>query len=69
MNKALAKAIIDSGKKKKTIARLARLEPYELSRILTYKKVPTDTERERLANVLDKSESEIFPDATEGMSA
>lgn len=65
LNTALAKAIIDSRKKKKTIARLARLEPWELSKILHGDKDPTDKQRERLAETLGKPASELFPDTTE----
>lgn len=60
-NTALAKAIIDSGKKKKTIARLAGLKPYEISRVLHGTKVLDKTKRERLASVLQTSVSDIFP--------
>lgn len=62
MNVALAKAIIDSGKKKKTIARLARLEPSYFSKILHGDREPTDVQRERIARVLGKPEADLFPD-------
>jgi transcriptional regulator with XRE-family HTH domain len=63
MNVALAKAIIDSGKKKKTIARLARLEASYFSKILHGDRQPTDIQRERIARVLGKSETELFSEA------
>lgn len=63
MNVALAKAIIDSRKKKKTIARLARLEPSYFSKILHGDRQPTETQRERIARVLDRPEAELFPDS------
>lgn len=61
MNVALAKAIIDSGKKKKTVARLARMEPWELSKALHDNRLPTEKQRERLCELLDKPEAELFP--------
>ncbi len=60
MNVALAKAIIDSGKKKKTVARLARIEPWELSRMLHGNKAPSETQGARLAKVLGRSTAELF---------
>lgn len=60
LNKALAHAILETGKKKQTIARLAHLEPWELSRILRGTKTPTPTQRLRLANLLGWSEAELF---------
>lgn len=61
--KELAKAIIDSGKKKKTVARLARMEPWELSKILSGEKVPSDTQRNRLSSVLGKPAHDLFPES------
>lgn len=64
MNVALAKAIIDSGKKKKTIARLARMEPWQLSKMIHSNKRPTDKQRDRLAALLGKSQTELFSEAS-----
>jgi hypothetical protein len=61
MNVALAKAIIDSGKKKKTLARLARIEPTKFSKILHGGRQPSDKERARLCALLGKPEAELFP--------
>lgn len=63
MNTALAKAIIDSHKKKKTVARLAGMEPYELSRVLRGTLVPTERQRDKLAAILKASVHELFPDS------
>lgn len=60
-NKALAKAIIDSGKKKKTVARLVHMEPWELSKILHDDRPTTPVQRERFSKVLGRPESELFP--------
>lgn len=63
LNKALAHAIVDCGKKKQTIARLARMEPWELSRVLHGTKALSDVQKERLASVLGKPIEEVFPPA------
>lgn len=64
MNAALAKAIIDSKhKKKKTIARLAGMAPWELSKALHDDRLPTKEQRERLAELLEKPLTELFPNA------
>lgn len=63
VNKALAHAILDSGKKKQTVARLAHLEPWELSRILKGTRSTSEIERDRLAKALGKTESELFPES------
>jgi transcriptional regulator with XRE-family HTH domain len=63
LNVALAKAIIDSRKKKKTIARLARLQPSYFSKIIHGDRQPTPIQRERIARVLERSEAELFTDA------
>lgn len=63
LNTALAKAIIDTGKKKKTVARLAGLTPGMFSKILHGKRPASDRQRARLASVVGKPESELFPEA------
>lgn len=63
LNKALAKAVIDSGKKKRTIARKARMSPFTFSRIINCHIPATDLQRARIAAALGRSESELFPDA------
>ncbi len=60
MNVALAKAIIDTGKKKKTVARLARMSPGMLSKILHGNRPASEDQRERLARVLGQSEAALF---------
>lgn len=70
LNTALAKAVIDTGKKKKTIARLAGLTQDEFSRILHNRRPASARQRARLATVLQKPESELFDaPADEAISA
>lgn len=64
LNVALATAIIESRRKKKTIARLARINPSSFSQILHGWMKPNRKHRAALARVLGKSESELF-DAAE----
>lgn len=61
LNTALAKAIIDSGKKKKTIARLTRMSPGMFSKILHGTRPASDRQRERLARVLNRPIADLFP--------
>lgn len=68
LNTALAKAIIDSGKKKKTVARLARMSPSKFSKVLHGDRPVSDVERERLARVLGKPIDELFPESLSGAS-
>lgn len=63
LNKALAMAVIDSGKKKKTIARLARMTASDFSKVLHNKRPATETEIDRLAQVLKRQPVELFPEA------
>lgn len=65
LNTALGKAIIDSGKKKKTIARLARMSPSKFSKVLHGDRPADEKERERLARVLNKPADELFPSHNE----
>lgn len=69
LNTALAKAIIDSGKKKKTIARLARMSPGMFSKILHCTRPASETQRDRLARVLGKPVEELFPSHDESAVA
>lgn len=70
LNKALAKAIIDTGKKKKTIARLCRMSAGELSNIIHGSRPANPVYRSRLAKVLNRSEDELFaePDVADASS-
>lgn len=61
LNIALKTAIIQSRKKQKRIARLARIDEVQLSRIVHGHAEPTPKERERLAAILGKPERDLFP--------
>ncbi len=60
MNKALAKAIIDSGQAKKVVARRLKLSPSAFSMILHGDREPTSQQRAKLAAILKRSEAELF---------
>lgn len=62
MNVALAKAIIDSGKKKKTVARLVHIEPWQLSKALHGDRPLTKKQQDRLADLLGRPVGELFPE-------
>ena len=63
LNTALAHAIVDSQKKKKTIARLARVRLDVLSGILHCKRKPSEKQRVRIARVLGRPVHELFPES------
>lgn len=61
MNVALKTAIVQSGKKQKTIARLARLSEPRLSHFVRGRLVPDEDEQKRIAKAVDRSVNELFP--------
>jgi plasmid maintenance system antidote protein VapI len=67
-NVALKAAIFATGKKQQRIARLAHVTPQDLSHAIHGRRELTDAERARLAKVLGKSESDLFP-SDEAVSA
>lgn len=68
-NKALAKAIIDSGEKKQTIARRAQMEPWELSKAIHNDRPLSDTQQELLAEILNTPKDELFPAHSEAVAS
>lgn len=62
LNVPLKLAIIASRKRQQRIAKLARIEPPQLSHIVNGRRPPTKKQRERLSKVLAKPETELFPD-------
>lgn len=62
LNVALKMAILQSGKKQRRIATLARIHPTELSAIVRLRRAGTPEQRERLARVLGKSHDDLFPE-------
>jgi transcriptional regulator with XRE-family HTH domain len=70
LNLALKTAILASGKPQKRIARDARIDETTLSHIVRGRRDPSPKERQRLAHVLGREESELFPSpVAEAMSA
>lgn len=66
MNIALKTAILETGKYQIEIAGMAGLSEVRLSRIVRKKGLnPTEEEKIKLSNVLNKPIEEIFPDDTE----
>lgn len=64
-NLALKLAIVGTGKKQGAIARSARIEQVQLSKIVTGRIEPSPTERKALARVLARPESDLFPSSAE----
>jgi len=64
MNIALKTAIVQSGKKQKRIAALARIKEARLSKIVHGELSASNVVRRRLARVLGKSEAELFAEAS-----
>lgn len=62
-NTALRVAIVQSEKEHQEIARLAKIHPARLSQIISNKVTASESERLRLAGVLQRTVSEIFPEA------
>lgn len=57
---ALKVAILASGQRQRVIARRARIENTRFSRIVNGVYPPTDRERQRIAQVLNRTEIELF---------
>ncbi len=64
LNVALKTAIFGSGKKQKTVARLARINETKLSHIIRGRRPPSEIERANLAKVLGRPEAELFAEAS-----
>jgi plasmid maintenance system antidote protein VapI len=62
LNVALKMAILESGKKQRRVAALARIHPTELSAIVRQRRSASKEQRERLARVLGRSQNELFPE-------
>lgn len=62
LNVALKTAMFATGKKQQRIARLARISEQKLSHALHGRRTLDADERRRLARVLGKPESELFPE-------
>lgn len=65
MNTALKVACIESGKDQLEIAELARVNYTRLSQIIRNRVTATESEKLRLAGVLQRSVDSIFPATTE----
>lgn len=61
LNTALKIAILTSGKPQNRIARDARINETTLSHIVRGRRDASPKERERLARVLGRQESDLFP--------
>jgi transcriptional regulator with XRE-family HTH domain len=62
LNVALKTAIVQSGKKQKQIARLARMSDARLSHIVRYRIEPHDDERKLIAKAVGRPVDELFPE-------
>lgn len=56
-------ALLESGKPQEDIAALARIHPTRLSQIVRGRVTATESERLRIAGVLQRSVDELFPEA------
>lgn len=64
LNKPLKIAIIDSEKSQIEIADLARIEYTRLSQIVRGHVTPNESERLRIAGVLQRTVEDLFPEVT-----
>lgn len=62
LNKALKIAVIDSERTSEEVAGLAKIHPTRFSQIVWGRVTPTESERLRIAGVLQKSSTELFPE-------
>lgn len=65
VNVALKSAIFATGKKQQRVARLAGITPQDLSHAIYGRRELSETQRARLAKLLGKSESDLFPVAVD----
>lgn len=63
-NQALRHAIVDSMRTHREVARLAKIDYTRLSQIISYRVTANEGERLRLAGVLQRPVSELFPEVT-----
>lgn len=63
LNIALKTAIVQSGKKQKTIARLARMSDARLSHIVRCRIEPDADEQRLIAKAIGRPVDEVFPEA------
>ncbi len=61
-NTVLKVACIESGKNQIEIAALARIDRTRLSQIIHNRVTPSESERLRIAGVLQRSAAELFPE-------
>lgn len=61
-NKALKIAVIDSERPQEEVATLAKIHPTRLSQIIRGRVTATESERLRIAGVLQKPVSDLFPE-------
>lgn len=61
-NIRLKVACIESGKEQREIARLAKIDHTRLSQIINNRVTPSESERLRIAGVLQRSVNELFPE-------
>jgi transcriptional regulator with XRE-family HTH domain len=61
-NKAILIAIIESEKDHGEVAGLAKIHPTRLSQIISNRVTPTESEKLRLAGVLQRAVSDLFPE-------
>lgn len=62
-NKAIRIAIIERDKPHSEVAALAKIHPTRLSQIISGRVTATESERLRIAGVLQKPVSDLFPEA------
>ncbi len=62
LNMNLKIALIESGKDQRAVAKLAHIHETRLSKIILNRAVPNESERLRIAGVLQRSVSELFPE-------
>jgi len=61
-NIPLKVACIESGKEQREIAALAKIHHTRLSQIISNRVTPNESERLRIAGVLQRSVSDLFPE-------
>jgi len=65
MNLYLKHALIDAGRPAYVLAMEAGINPTKLSKIIMGIACPSEVEKKRLAEVLQKTEEELFPNVGE----
>lgn len=65
LNKPLKIAIVESDRPQEYVAKLAKIHPSRLSQIVRGRITASESERLRLAGVLQRSVSDLFPESQE----